>query len=132
MRTEPTEIGDAGRTRPAADPQLPGEPGQLTFEHPWELRAFAVAVAAYHSGQYDWSEFQLALIDAIRRWEGAEHDAPWRYYDRWLEALETVLSGTGVLSGTELDDRTRSVLDTPRDAGHHHARHEPLTIDPAR
>jgi len=107
VRTETTEIGDARRRVEQLLTALPGESEQLTFEHPWELRAFAVAVAAYHSGQYDWSEFQLALIDAIRRWEGAEQDAPWRYYDRWLEALETVLSGTGVLSGTELDDRTR-------------------------
>ena len=99
---------------------------------PWELRAFAVAVAAYHAGQYDWTEFQLALIDAIRRWERGEADAPWNYYDRWLEALETVLSGTGVLDLGELDDRMHTVLTTPRDANHHHAHTEPVAVDRAR
>jgi nitrile hydratase accessory protein len=131
-RVDTTEVGDARRRVEQLLTELPGGADQLTFEHPWELRAFALAVAAYHSGQYDWTEFQLALIGAIRRWEGSEHDSPWRYYDRWLEALETVLSGNGVLAGTELDDRTVAELRKPRDANHHHARHEPVAIDPAR
>jgi hypothetical protein len=88
-------------------------------------------VAAYHAGQYDWSEFQLALIGAIRRWEGDPERAPWRYYERWLEALETVLSGTGVLTGSELGGRAREVLATPRNADHQHAHREPVAVDPA-
>jgi nitrile hydratase accessory protein len=111
--------------------ELPGEADQLSFDQPWELRAFALAVAAYHNGQYDWSEFQLALIGAIRQWEAGAAAEPWNYYDRWLEALETVLSGNGVLTGTELDARTSDVLATPRNTNHHHARREPVAIDPA-
>lgn len=91
-----------------------------------------MAGAAYHRGLYDWSEFQLALIGAIRRWEGDPESAPWQYYERCLEALETVLSGTGVLSGTEIDGRAAAVAATPRDANHHHAHREPVAIDPAR
>ena len=53
-------------------------------------------------------------------------------YERWLEALETVLSGTGVLPGTELDGRTAEVLATPRAANHHEAHRKPVAIDPAR
>jgi nitrile hydratase accessory protein len=132
MRIDTTEVGDARRRVEQLLTELPGNTSQLAFERPWELRAFAMAIAAYHSGQYDWSEFQLALIGAIRRWEGSEHDAPWQYYDRWLEALETVLTGTGVLSDTELDDRTRAELGKPREANHHHARREPVTVDFAR
>lgn len=55
-------------------------------------RVFALAVAAYHEGHNEWSEFQLSLIDSIRRWESGEGDEPWSYYERWLEALETVLA----------------------------------------
>lgn len=135
MRIDTTELGEARRRVEQLLTELPG-PGddaeQLSFNEPWELRAFAVAVAAYHRGLYDWSEFQLALIGAIRRWEGDPESAPWRYYERWLEALETVLSGTGVLTGTELDGRAGAVLATPRSANHHHARREPVAVDPAR
>lgn len=131
MRLDTSEIGDARRRVEQLLVELPGDRNQLTFEQPWELRAFALAVAAHDNGYYDWSEFQLALIGAIRRWEGDEEQSPWRYYDHWLEALETVLSGTGVLEGSELDDRAHTVLSTPRDAKHHHARREPVAVDPA-
>lgn len=137
MRAETTEVGDARRRVEQLVNELPraGEE-QLSFTQPWELRAFAVAVAAHQNGLYDWSEFQLALIGAIRNWEDSNDSDPeanpWRYYDRWLEALESVLSGTGVLRGDELDDRAHTILTAPRDANHHHARRDPVAVDPAR
>jgi nitrile hydratase accessory protein len=135
MRTDTTELGEARRRVEQLLVELPGPGGeseQLSFTEPWELRAFALAVAGYHQGLYDWSEFQLALIGAIRRWEGDPESAPWQYYERWLEAFETVLSGTGVLTGTEIDGRAAAVAATPRDANHHQARREPVAVDPAR
>lgn len=135
MRTDTTEIGDARRRVERLVSELPrGGDEQLAFSQPWELRALAVAVAAYQNGLYDWSEFQLALIGAIRQWENSpeRREEPWRYYDRWLEALESVLSGTGLLSGNELGDRTHAILTTPRDRDHHHARREPVAVDPAK
>jgi nitrile hydratase accessory protein len=125
-------VGDARRRVEQLLVDVPGDGDQLSFEQPWELRAFALAVAAHHNGYYDWSEFQLALIGSIRRWEGDDAQAPWRYYERWLEALETVLSGTGVLEGSELDDLAHIVMTTPRDANHQHARREPVAVDAAR
>ncbi len=132
MRSDNSQVGDARRRVEQLLVDLPGEGDQLSFEHPWELRAFALAVAAHNNGYYDWSEFQLALIGSIRRWEGDDAQAPWRYYERWLEALETVLSGTGVLEGAELDDLAHIVMTTPRDADHQHARREPVAVDGAR
>jgi nitrile hydratase accessory protein len=132
VRSDSSHVGDARRRVEQLLVDLPGDGGQLSFEHPWELRAFALAVAAHQNGYYDWSEFQLALIGSIRRWEGEEEQAPWRYYERWLEALETVLSGTGVLEGSELDDLADIVMTTPRDADHQHARREPVAVDVAR
>jgi nitrile hydratase accessory protein len=134
---EGTEVGDARRRVEALIAATPGGPHEdgRSFREPWELRAFALAVAAYHAGQYEWSEFQLSLIASIRRWEadGAhEGDEPWSYYEHWLTALETVLAGNGLLSEAHLDDRTRSVLATPRTANHHEAHREPIAIDPAR
>ncbi len=136
MRVDTTEVGDARRRVEQLVSQLPrdGEQ-QLSFSQPWELRAFAVAVAAHQNGLYDWSEFQLALIGAIRQWEDSAQDDPevnpWRYYERWLEALESVLSGTGVMGDDELDHRAHTILTTPRNADHHHARRDPVAVDPA-
>lgn len=133
MRTNTTEIGEARRRVEQLFVELADGDQQLAFDEPWELRAFALAVAAHQNGFYDWSEFQMALIGAIRRWEGSVQDAPWRYYERWLEALETVLSGTGVLTDAELEQRFIEVLGAPKGVDHHHPpRREPVAIDPAR
>ena len=131
---EGTEIGDARRRVQTLVAGLPGGEEQASFREPWELRAFALAVAAHNAGQYEWSEFQLSLIESIRRWEddGANASAePWSYYEHWLTALETVLAGSGLLSEADLDDRTRAVLATPKTANHHEAHREPVAIDPA-
>ncbi len=112
MRPDATELGEARRRVEALVSGLPaGRPGERAFNQPWEIRAFAMAMAAYHNGQYEWSEFQLSLIKSIRQWEqsGRDPDAePWSYYEHWLTALETVLAGSGLLSESTLDERTRS------------------------
>lgn len=105
---------------------------QVSFDTAWEIRVFAMAVAAHLSGQYSWEEFQQALIAAIATWEEARTGEPWRYYDRWLEALEAVLVRTGALTPAQVDERTRTVLTTPRDMSHQRARREPVSVDPGR
>lgn len=130
-RQDATELGDARRRVEKLVQDLPG--ADRGFDEPWQLRAFALAVAAYHEGHYEWSEFQLSLIDSIRRWEDGEGGEPWQYYAHWLDALETVLAANGALSdSTALDDRTRAVLATPSGADHHEAHREPVAISPAR
>lgn len=104
--------------------------GEVAFQTAWEIRVFALAVAAYDEGRFSWPEFQQALVGSIQRWESAGGPAPWRYYDRWLEALEEVLSGAGVLAPAELDERASAVLATPRNASHHRAKREPVGVDP--
>jgi nitrile hydratase accessory protein len=132
FRQDATELGDARRRVESLVCDLPGgTDADRSFDHPWELRAFAMAVAAYHNGQYEWSEFQLSLIDSIRRWEAEGGTEPWSYYEHWLEALETVLAGSGALSDAVLDDRTKAVLTTPRNANHHEAHREPVAVDRA-
>ncbi|MGB3484059.1 MAG: nitrile hydratase accessory protein [Mycobacterium sp.] len=109
-----------------------GDADALAFSEPWELRAFAIAVAAYHGGHYEWSEFQLSLIESIRNWEAGDTREPWNYYERWLDALENVLATKGKLADPlSLDDRARTVLATPRNANHHEAHREPVAISPA-
>ena len=128
FRQDATELGDARRRVET----LIGTEEQRPFDEPWEVRAFAMAVAAYQAGQYEWSEFQLSLIDSIKKWEAGDGSEPWSYYAHWLEALETVLAGNGALSDAVLDDATRKVLSTPKNANHHEAHREPVAVDPAR
>jgi hypothetical protein len=88
MRPDATELGEARRRVEALVSKLPGDrPGERALNEPWEIRAFAIAVAAYHNGQYEWSEFQLSLIESIRQWEqsGRDPDAePWSRNPRWM------------------------------------------------
>jgi nitrile hydratase accessory protein len=107
------------------------ENGEVSFEKAWEIRAFALAVAAHQNGRYDWEAFQAELIAAIARWEQATEDTPWRYYDRWLDALESLLAEHGLLDQDELDQRTHTVLTTPRDAEHQRAHRHPVAVDAA-
>jgi nitrile hydratase accessory protein len=128
FRQDTTELGDARRRVEA----LVGSGEQRAFNEPWEVRAFALAVAAYHNGLYEWSEFQLSLIDSIKKWEAEGGSEPWSYYEHWLEALETVLAGNGALSDAALDDKTKQLLATPKNANHHEAHRDPVAVDPAR
>lgn len=132
VRPDATEVGDARRRVEALVCDLPGPDAGMderAFSSPWELRAFAMAVAAYHAGQYEWSEFQLSLIQSIKRWEQGEGGEPWSYYEHWLNALESVLAGNGLLSDAVLDEATRTVLANPP---HHQKPHrEPVAVDPA-
>jgi nitrile hydratase accessory protein len=108
--------------------------GQAPFNKPWELRVFAVAVAACEAGEFEWAEFQEALTDAIKNWElanpGYTQD-DWNYYEQFVTALEVVLARHEKLSSEGLDERARFILEKPPHK-HHVARYEPITIDPAR
>lgn len=130
IRPDATELGDARRCVEELVCGIPGT-GDQPFDQPWELRAFAMAVAAYHSGHYEWSEFQLSLIESIRRWENGDGGEPWSYYEHWLRALETVLSSKGLLSEAAIDEETKAVLATPRNANHHKAHRDPVAVSPA-
>jgi nitrile hydratase accessory protein len=131
MRQEAAELGAARRRVEALVCGLPGA-GDKGFDEPWELRAFAMAVAAHHEGHYEWSEFQQSLISSIERWESDVDGEPWSYYEHWLTALEAVLASKGALTEDDLDQRTKIVLTTPRDANHHEAHREPVAISAAR
>jgi nitrile hydratase accessory protein len=81
---------------PAAPPRSNGE---LVFDEPWESRAFGLAVALHDAGVVDFEAFRARLISEIRAWE-VGHDrfgGDYRYYERWLTALERTLLAEGVV-----------------------------------
>ena len=108
------------------------DPSELGFAFPWEIRAFAMAVAAHKTLKFDWSEFQGALISSIREWEttAAESGAKWSYYEHWVTALENVMSQHGVMATSDLDQRVVRVMAEPPNRNHHEAHTEPIAIDP--
>ncbi|HWD06357.1 MAG TPA: nitrile hydratase accessory protein [Amycolatopsis sp.] len=110
-----------------------GRPGELSFDEPWEIRAFALAVAGHKAGQFPWASFQSALIESIRKWESSVDDlsdTSWSYYEHWVEALEQVLTSSGSIEGEALDNETDKVLATPPNRNHHKAHLDPVAIDP--
>ncbi|HRI94126.1 MAG TPA: nitrile hydratase accessory protein [Nocardioides sp.] len=112
---------------------LPGErDGERSFDEPWQIRAFALAVGAHRAGQYEWAEFQSALIDSIKGWEDdATSASTWSYYEHWVTALESVLGEHGAIETVSLDAKTREVLATPPNRDHHTAHLDPIAVDPA-
>ena len=111
---------------------LPLASDDMAFDEPWQLRAFALAVAAHTSGQYEWSDFQAALIASIKDWESV-NDAgadSWSYFEHWVNAIETVLSNHDLVDSGALDTRVRDVLDAPPNRNHHEPHYEPVAVDP--
>lgn len=102
---------------PAAPPMANGE---LVFDEPWQGRVFGMAHALCDAGLFTWDEFREALIDEIARWERTHGTSEeYRYYDRFLVALEAVLADVGVCGTSLLEDRVTLLRARPADHDHH-------------
>lgn len=97
----------------------PRSNGELTFEAPWEARAFGLTLALVEAGVFEQEEFRARLIAEISAWE-ANHATgePYRYYERWLAALEALITEKGISDPAQLDALARRLADRP--AGHDH------------
>jgi nitrile hydratase accessory protein len=82
---------------------LPRENGELTFEAPWQGRAFGIAVGVVDRLGLAWEDFRQRLIVAIAE----DPDRP--YYDSWTAALEALLVDQGVLTVHAVDERAGSI-----------------------
>lgn len=87
---------------------VPRSNGELLFESPWESRAFGLAVALAESKALVWDDFRAELVRAI---DERDPQAPYRYYEYWLIALERALVSTGVFDTSALSASVRSVMD---------------------
>lgn len=121
MSELPVELAITG---PAAPPRSNGE---MVFDAPWESRLFGVTLALVEAEHFEWSEFQQRLIAAVRHWEADHpHGEGYRYYERWAEALESLLDDLGIVAVETTDARVRALASRP--AGHDHGGHEPGPI----
>ena len=84
---------------PTAQAAPPRSNGELVFEAPWESRAFGVAVALHDAGVVDFEDFRAAADRGDRRvGDRARPSAGgYRYYERWLTALERTLLDRGLV-----------------------------------
>lgn len=84
---------------PAAPPRANGE---LVFEHPWQRRVFATAMALCEAGVVDYDRFRDELIARIHEQDqaGEEH-----YWGAWQDALEVVLAHDDICEPGDLTDR---------------------------
>lgn len=108
----------------AAPPMVNGE---VLFEAPWQGRVFGMAHRLAEQGVFPWDDFRARLIERIAAWEqSAPAGAAYPYYDCFLEALESLLLGSGLLDSQALETaRSRieaqpSGHDHDHDHDHHH------------
>ncbi len=73
----PVPVNDGGDSQP--------------FHADWEARVVALTTVLERRGVYDTAEFR----DAIERMPPAEYISA-SYYERWLSALETLLTEKGI------------------------------------
>ncbi|MGE0059435.1 MAG: nitrile hydratase accessory protein [Dehalococcoidia bacterium] len=99
MTAEPA--GDIRQMEGEAAPPLKN--GELVFEEPWESRAFGIAVALEAQGAYPWRDFRDELVEEIAHADS--HGETTTYYQRWLEALESLLLKKGLISAEDLAAR---------------------------
>jgi nitrile hydratase accessory protein len=101
---------------PAAPPRSNGE---LVFAEPWEGRAFGLTMALVHGGTISYETFRTALIERISAWEAAPPAGErFSYYRCWLQALEQVLTGAGLVGMDQVAERSAAFAGRP--AGHDH------------
>ena len=78
-----------------------------------------MALALADQGVFTLDEFREHLIAAISQWEAANAtDQPYHYYERWQEALESIVAGSKLVATTAVADRVAEF--TLRAHGHDH------------
>jgi nitrile hydratase accessory protein len=87
---------------------LPRKNGELVFRAPWEGRAFGIGMVLNEKRVYPWNDFRTRLQDEIGR-------STADYYESWLNALETLLVVTGVVTRDEVRRRAAEYQALERD-----------------
>ena len=89
------------------------------FAEPWQARAFAVAVLASRQGCFTWSEWTQALGGELQHAPAVAAQATAAgYFDCWLEALQSLLVGKGLIGQSELLARKDAWEDAYRRTPH--------------
>ena len=107
------------REVPLEELQVPMANGEVIFEEPWQCRVFAMTILLNKAGLFSWDEFQSELILTIEQWEReGDKSEDYRYYERFSDALNSLLGKKGIVAGQQLLERTDEYLNRPH--GHDH------------
>ena len=76
---------------------VPRRNGELSFDAPWQSRAFGMVAAVVESRfDKDWEPFRQELIRAV----AADQERPYR--EGWTAALEALLLSAGLVTAADL------------------------------
>ena len=124
LREDSASIPVSAMEEPIAPPRRNGE---LTFEAPWESRAFGMAVALNEQGAYEWNAFSTRLAEHLAQIQESKPsdrvlptpaDTESRYYNAWLATLQELLVERGLISAAEIDEMTVLVASGALDHRH--------------
>jgi nitrile hydratase accessory protein len=87
---------------PLALPRLPRDAEGPVFAEPWQAQAFALALKLHEAGAFTWPEWAEALAAQLAT-DPADDGS--RYYDHWVAALETLVTGRALAGPHELSAR---------------------------
>jgi nitrile hydratase accessory protein len=73
------------------------------FAEPWQAEAFALTVRLHEAGCFTWPEWAATLAAVLKevRERGEEDDGS-HYYNRWLVALERLVTEKQLLGAADL------------------------------
>jgi nitrile hydratase accessory protein len=94
-------------------------PEPPVFAEPWQAEAFALVVHLHARGAFTWTEWAEALSAEIKAAEArGESGEGERYFDRWLAALESLVTARGMAGHEALDHRKAAWADAYRRTPH--------------
>ena len=100
-------------------PGLPQDAGGPVFREPWEAEAFAMAVRLSEQGLFTWREWAETLSAEITKAQAAgDRDLGDTYYRHWLNALEALVAGKGLVARAEMDRRKDEWMRAYRNTPH--------------
>ena len=85
---------------------LPADETIPVFAAPWEASAFAMVLALYRAGRFEWREWVELLSAEIASSEPDPTGA--LYYERWTRALEKLLGRLGLLTQEAIGARSQA------------------------
>ena len=105
-------------------PLMPRDEDGPVFEEPWQAQAFAMVVDLIESGRLDRTEWAERLGAALKAAEErGDFDTGRRYYDHWLDALETLVLDRQFSDLDELNSE-KSTIAAADDHRRHHQLHD--------
>jgi nitrile hydratase accessory protein len=100
-------------------PLLPRDEEGPVFAEPWQAQAFALAVRLSEQGHFTWKEWAAALADELKAAEDrGEPDDGTHYYERWLAALEHLVTAKALSNPNEMLARKEAWAEAYRRTPH--------------